>query len=51
MNLPETATLLDFSPTPQSFREAVVEGLSRPRKRIPCRFFYDARGSEARAFG
>jgi dimethylhistidine N-methyltransferase len=24
----------------------VLEGLSRPRKTLPCRFFYDARGSE-----
>ena len=28
------------------FRQAVVEGLSNPRKSLPCRFFYDARGSE-----
>ncbi|MEJ2383172.1 MAG: L-histidine N(alpha)-methyltransferase [Xanthomonadales bacterium] len=46
MNLPANATLHDCSPTPQSFREAVVEGLSRTRKTVPCQFFYDARGSE-----
>jgi dimethylhistidine N-methyltransferase len=28
------------------FRDAVVEGLSKTRKSLPCRFFYDARGSE-----
>jgi dimethylhistidine N-methyltransferase len=28
------------------FAAAVVEGLSKPRKTLPCRFFYDARGSE-----
>jgi dimethylhistidine N-methyltransferase len=46
MNLAPNVTLHDCSPTPQSFRDAVVEGLGRPRKTIPCRFFYDARGSE-----
>lgn len=28
------------------FASAVVDGLSRPQKTLPCRFFYDARGSE-----
>jgi len=28
------------------FAAAVVEGLSKPKKTLPCRFFYDARGSE-----
>jgi dimethylhistidine N-methyltransferase len=28
------------------FAAAVLDGLSRPRKSLPCRFFYDARGSE-----
>jgi dimethylhistidine N-methyltransferase len=28
------------------FANAVIEGLSRPQKSLPCRFFYDARGSE-----
>jgi dimethylhistidine N-methyltransferase len=28
------------------FAAAVLEGLSRPMKALPCRFFYDARGSE-----
>lgn len=28
------------------FAMAVLEGLSRPHKTLPCRFFYDARGSE-----
>jgi dimethylhistidine N-methyltransferase len=28
------------------FAAAVVEGLSRPQKSLPCRYFYDARGSE-----
>jgi dimethylhistidine N-methyltransferase len=28
------------------FGASVIEGLSKPRKSLPCRFFYDARGSE-----
>jgi dimethylhistidine N-methyltransferase len=28
------------------FALCVVEGLSKPQKSLPCRFFYDARGSE-----
>ncbi len=34
------------SPEPDlSFREAVIEGLARPQKAIPSRYFYDERGS------
>ncbi len=29
----------------RGFAASVIEGLSRPRKSLPCRFFYDARGS------
>ena len=28
------------------FAASVLDGLSRPHKTLPCRFFYDARGSE-----
>lgn len=35
----------DLAPGEESFRDAVLNGLSRPRKAIPCKFFYDARGS------
>jgi dimethylhistidine N-methyltransferase len=28
------------------FSAAVLEGLTRPQKALPCRFFYDARGSK-----
>jgi dimethylhistidine N-methyltransferase len=35
----------DLAPGEESFRDAVVNGLSRPRKAIPCKFFYDERGS------
>jgi dimethylhistidine N-methyltransferase len=34
------------SPPDTGFAESVIEGLSRPRKSLPCRFFYDTRGSE-----
>jgi L-histidine Nalpha-methyltransferase len=30
----------------EDFAAAVLDGLSRPRRSLPCRFFYDARGSE-----
>lgn len=30
----------------KAFAEAVWQGLSAPHKSLPCRFFYDARGSE-----
>jgi L-histidine N-alpha-methyltransferase len=35
----------DLAPREESFRDAVLAGLSRPRKSIPCKFFYDERGS------
>jgi dimethylhistidine N-methyltransferase len=38
-------TFHDLAPGEESFRDAVLGGLSRPRKAIPCKFFYDARGS------
>lgn len=38
--------LIDLAPTEESFREAVLAGLSREPKAIPCKFLYDARGSE-----
>ena len=38
--------LHDLEPTVTDFRDAVVEGLSRSPKTLPCKFFYDAAGSE-----
>jgi dimethylhistidine N-methyltransferase len=35
-----------FSLVDHEFEVAVLDGLSRPQKTLPCRFFYDARGSE-----
>lgn len=41
------ATQGPLAPAPQDddFARLVTEGLSRPRKSLPCRFFYDAAGS------
>jgi dimethylhistidine N-methyltransferase len=36
----------DLAPGEESFRDAVLAGLSREQKAIPCKFFYDARGSQ-----
>ena len=35
----------DLAPGEENFRDAVLKGLGRVRKAIPCKFFYDARGS------
>lgn len=35
----------DFGPVTDDFRAELLAGLSAPRKAIPCRFLYDARGS------
>jgi dimethylhistidine N-methyltransferase len=40
LHLPDVITSPD-----QDFAASVIEGLSLPRKSLPCRFFYDARGS------
>src|SRR5438874_13714077 len=38
-------TFYDLAPTQESFRDAVIAGLRREPKSLPCKFFYDARGS------
>ena len=35
----------DLAPGEESFRDAVLKGLGRNPKSIPCKFLYDARGS------
>ena len=40
------AAYLDFAPREESFRDVALGGLMRHRKSVPCRFLYDARGSE-----
>lgn len=37
--------LRNLEPTVEEFRASVIEGLSAPRKTLPCKFFYDERGS------
>ena len=42
---PVRATFHDFAPEPESFRDAVLDGLAKRQKEIPCRWLYDERGS------
>lgn len=42
---PARAAFHDLAPAVESFRDCVLDGLSRRDKAIPCRFLYDARGS------
>lgn len=42
---PVRAAFHDFAPKAESFRDGVIEGLTRREKAIPCRYLYDARGS------
>jgi dimethylhistidine N-methyltransferase len=46
MNQPHAPTRRESATIDQEFAAAVVEGLSSPRKTLPCRYFYDERGSE-----
>ena len=48
MRPPNARDLLSerFALVDDEFAAAVLDGLSRPQKSLPCRFFYDARGSE-----
>lgn len=39
------AAFLDLAPKVETFRDAVVRGLSARRKSLPAKFFYDAEGS------
>jgi uncharacterized SAM-dependent methyltransferase len=45
MSRSSLAAFHDLLPAAESFRDAVWHGFSRPKKSIPCRFLYDARGS------
>lgn len=36
----------DLEPAEDSLLDAVTEGLSKPRKTLPCKFFYDRQGSK-----
>ncbi|HUI35690.1 MAG TPA: L-histidine N(alpha)-methyltransferase [Stellaceae bacterium] len=37
---------IDLAPGEESFRDAVLAGLEREPRSLPCKFFYDARGSQ-----
>ncbi len=39
------AAFHDFEPQLDDFETAVLDGLSRPAKELPCKFLYDERGS------
>jgi dimethylhistidine N-methyltransferase len=41
-----TLPVVDQAPELESFREAVLEGLQKPQKKIPSKFLYDERGSK-----
>ncbi len=43
---PGPAFLLDRHPPKDDFAADVLEGLSKPQKQIPPKYFYDARGSD-----
>jgi dimethylhistidine N-methyltransferase len=38
--------LLEFTPATETFYQDVVEGLSRRPRSLPCKYFYDDRGSQ-----
>ena len=44
-DLPQTIQLLDLHPETDTFFDEVIDGLRQVQKRIPPKFFYDARGS------
>lgn len=45
--IPESlVAFVDLKPEIEDFRTAVIEGLSRPQKSLPCKFLYDDRGSQ-----
>lgn len=38
-------TLFDYNPPQDCFREAVLSGLQKTPKQIPCKYFYDEKGA------
>ena len=41
----QTTALLDCAPQAAGFAEEAIDGLTQTPKTLPCKFFYDARGS------
>ncbi|CAN0488400.1 unnamed protein product, partial [Laminaria digitata] len=39
-------SFVDLNPATEDFRAAVLDGLSKPQKELPCKFFYDEQGSQ-----
>ena len=39
-------SFIDLNPATEDFMTAVHDGLSKPQKQLPCKFFYDERGSQ-----
>jgi dimethylhistidine N-methyltransferase len=46
MLTPPPPAVADFGPGPDRMRADVLAGLRRARKRLPCKYFYDATGSK-----
>lgn len=44
-DLGSIAEFVDLEPEVEDFEAAVLIGLGRPEKQLPCKFFYDQRGS------
>jgi dimethylhistidine N-methyltransferase len=42
---PARPSVADFAPARDDFRSQVLHGLQQKRKTLPCKFFYDQRGS------
>ena len=43
---PGHVNILDLAPAPDDFRADVIAGLSQNPRTLPCKYFYDERGSE-----
>ncbi len=41
----EAISFIDFEPEAADFLSEVLDGLTRPQKSLPCKFFYDSRGA------
>src|SRR5262249_51891822 len=46
LSRPRLAAVADQAPRTDSFRADVLRGLGRARKELPCKYFYDQRGSQ-----
>ncbi|MBK8259190.1 MAG: L-histidine N(alpha)-methyltransferase [Polyangiaceae bacterium] len=43
---PRSLRVFDLHPTGSDFEAEVVEGLAKPQKTLPCKYFYDADGAQ-----